>query len=218
MITINDLFRIFGTPVGIHLQKLLIGLLLLVAAVLAAKLVQAIIVYLFDLIRIDKMSDRIGLTTVLKKSGIDTSFTSVCGGLVFWLAALAGGVAIIYAMNFVKALEILRTMLNYTAGSVVNAVFVLILAVILGSLLSGLVLFIGGLIFLPGYKLIARVSQYVVVIYGIVFGLEKLGIPTSVLARPDIILGFFALAGAIAFGLGCKDYAAGWLANFLREK
>jgi len=219
MLIAQKLFDLFVTPLGIHVQKLLLALLLVVVSFLFAKLAQMIVVYLLDLVNADKLSEKVQLKALLKKTELGDSFTQLAGEVVFWLALIFGGIKIIYLMQFNRALEILRIVLSYITVNVVSAIFVLVLSVVFASILSGIILFVGGLINLPGYKLIARVNQYVVVIFGIVLGLEKLGIAASVfLARPDIILGFFALSGAIAFGLGCKDLAENFLANFLRNR
>lgn len=214
----QQLSGLFVTPLGMHAQKLLLGLLLVIVSFLAAKLAQMIAVYVLDLLNADKLSEKIQLRALLKKTELADSFTQFAGEAVFWLVLVFGGIKIIYLMQFNRALEILRTVVAYVTLNAVSAAFVLVLSVILAFFLSAVILFIGGLINLPGYKLIARVFQYAIVIFGIVLGLEKLGIPTSVLfERWDIILGFFALAGAIAFGLGCKDLAENFLANFLRD-
>lgn len=219
MAVAQKLFDLFVTPLGIHVQKLLLALLLVVVSFLFAKLAQIIVIYLLDLVNADKLSEKVQLKALLKKTELGDSFIQLAGDVVFWLALIFAGIKIIYLMQFNRALDILRIVLSYVTVNVVSAVFVLVLSVIFASILSGVILFIGGLINLPGYKLIARVNQYVVVIFGIVLGLEKLGIAASVfLARPDIILGFFALSGAIAFGLGCKDLAENFLANFLRNR
>lgn len=213
-----DILSLFSTPLGVHIQKLAFASVLLVAAFLLSKLVQTLFVALLDAIGIEAVSEKIKLKDLLKKAELGTTTSGLLGDIVFWGAFLAMTAAIIYSMQFMRGVAILRTVLSYVTVNAVNASFVLILAVILASFLSGLIVFIGGLINLPGYKLIARVLQYAVVIFGIVLGLEKLGIAASVfLDRPDIILGFFALAGAIAFGLGCKDLAENFLANFLRN-
>jgi hypothetical protein len=218
MMIAQQLSGLFVTPLGIHAQKLLLGLLLVIVSFLAAKLAQMIAVYVLELLNADKLSEKVQLRALLKKTELGDSFTQFAGEAVFWLALVIGGIKIIYLMQFNRALEILRTVVAYVTINAVSAAFVLVLSVILAFFLSAVILFIGGLINLPGYKLIARVFQYAIVIFGIVLGLEKLGIPTSVLfERWDIILGFFALAGAIAFGLGCKDLAENFLANFLRD-
>ncbi len=218
MVIAQQLSGLFLTPLGMHAQKLLLGLLLVIVSFLAAKLAQMIAVYVLDLLNADKLSEKIQLRALLKKTELADSFTQFAGEAVFWLALVFGGIKIIYLMQFNRALELLRTVVAYVTINAVSAAFVLVLSVILAFFLSAVILFIGGWINLPGYKLIARVFQYAIVIFGIVLGLEKLGIPTSVLfERWDIILGFFALAGAIAFGLGCKDLAENFLANFLRD-
>lgn len=214
-----EVMGLFAKPIGLHISKILLAILLLAVSAIITKLLQMALVFILSTIRVDDLSEKIGLTGVLKRSGLNNSASALLGELFFWAAMISAGIKIIYFLKMAKAISLTRTIAYYFSINMVNAVFVLILAVIFGSLLAGLVLFIGALIALPGYKLIARVAQYASVIYGIVMALEKLGISTAVfLARPDIILGFFALAGAIAFGLGCKDLAASWLANFIREK
>ncbi|MFA5097775.1 MAG: hypothetical protein WC490_04015 [Candidatus Margulisiibacteriota bacterium] len=211
-----DIFSLFSTPLGIHIVKLSWALAALVIAVLIGKALQASVVYLLSLTGVNSLSERIGLEKLLRKAEIKNPFSELAGDIAFWAFLFSSVVWIIYAFRFLRAISILRFTLHYISVNVVSAVFVFMLAVLLAFLLSQLISFIGALIYLPGYKLIARINLYVVVIFGAVAGLEKLGIPSSDIFRPDIILGFFALSGAIAFGLGCKDIAANFLANFLR--
>ena len=211
-----DIFSLFSTPLGIHIVKLAWALAALVVVVLIGKALQSAVVYLLNLTGVNSLSERIGLEKILRKAEIKNPFSELAGDVAFWAFLFSSVVWIIYAFKFLRAISILRFTLHYISVNVVSAVFVFVLAVLLAFLLSQLISFIGALIHLPGYKLIARINLYVVVIFGAVAGLEKLGIPSSDLFRPDIILGFFALAGAIAFGLGCKDIAANFLANFLR--
>ena len=219
MMTFPDLAALLAAPMVIHVFKLLIALLLLVAVFLVAKALQFLTVKTLEAIKYEALAEKLGVVSLMKKAGIEGTATQLKGDGVFWAVLVAGGLFIIYSMQFARAYEILRSMSYYVFINVVSAIFILCVAVMLASLLSGIILFIGELIRLPGYRLIARVNQYVVVIFGIVFGLDRLGISTvAFLAKPDIILGFFALAGAIAFGLGCKDIAENFLVNFLRNK
>jgi len=218
MLDISKVGMIFSKPLGIHLVKLFYAVILLVVAALISKLLQTAVVFICKLIGVESLSSKTNFDTFLRKTGIKESPVELVGVLTFWISLLASGMAIIYSFGFIRAIEILKYVMTYISINVVSAIFMLVLAVIFGSLLSGLILFVGGLINLPGYKLIARINQYVVVIFGIVIGIDKLGVSASLfLARPDIILGFFALSGAIAFGLGCKDLASNFLSNFLRD-
>ncbi len=212
------MISLFYTPLGIHIQKLILGLILFSIGVLVAKLFQFIAEALLSLINIDKISETIQLKSLVKRADLGDNVAKFLSEIVFWLVLLFGGIKIVYLLSFNRALEILRIIVHYVSINVVSAAFILTLAVVFASFISGMILFIGGLINIPGYKLIARFFQYAVVIYGVVFSLDKLGISTETfLMKPDIILGFFALAGAIAFGLGCKDIAESFLANFLRN-
>ncbi len=216
---VSGLMMLFSTPLGLHIKKMALALIIIVAIALISKLIQIAVLYICRLIRLDGFASQIKLTELLQRTELKSSATELLGDIVFWALLLLGGVALIYAMNFERAIYLLRFMLSYISTNVVSAAFVLVVSVIFASLLSGLILFVGELIFLPGYKFIARINQYVIVVFGIVVGLDKLGISTAMLtSKWDIILGFFALSGAIAFGLGCKDIAASFLANFLRGR
>lgn len=214
----QKILHLFYSPLGIHNQKLFLAFILLILTYLIAKGIQYVVEYLLNAINIDKLSEAIQLRSLLKRTELGDSFSKFFAEIVFWVVLIFGGIKIIYLFSFYRAIEILRTIVYYVSINVVSAAFILILAVIFAYFISGLILFIGGLVNIPGYKLIARVFQYAVVIYGIVFSLDKLGFSTEVFfTKADIILGFFALAGAIAFGLGCKDIAESFLANFLRN-
>ena len=212
----TNIFSLCSTPLGIHIIKLFYALVVLIAAVLVSKAIQSVIIYVLNIISINSLSEKIGLEKILRKSEIKNPVSELAGDAAFWAALFSMVVWIIYAFKFVRAIGILRFTLHYMSVNVISSVFVFILSVVLAFLLSAIISFIGALVYLPGYKLIARINLYVVIIFGGVAGLDKLGIPAADIFRPDIILGFFALAGAIAFGLGCKDIAANFLANFLR--
>ncbi len=219
MLVQKSLLSLLSAPLGVHVQKLLLAFVLIIIAVLVAKLVQLIVEKLLVILNVDTLSEKSGLAQVLKKAELPVSISKLIGDLSFWACTLILGMTIAIALNMTKAYDIVKMVSYYISYNIVSALFVLILSVILGSLLSGVILFIGGMVFLPGYKLLARLAQGIAVVFGIVMGLEKLGITASVfLSRPDIILGFFALSGAIAFGLGCKDIAASFLVNFMRDR
>ncbi len=212
-----NIFSIFSTSVGDNLFKLLIAFVALTLSATLAKLFQNAIVYILNIGHIDERCEKTVLMDIIRKSDIKNSLVELIGELTFWAVILVSLVWIIFSFQFTPAIALMRFALVYITKNVVSAIFILVLSVIFGSILAGVILFIGALVNLPGYKLIAKVNQYVVVIFGVVVSLDRLGISTAlILSKLDIILGFFALAGAISFGLGCKDIAASFLANFLR--
>ncbi len=218
MINSVNLSALLSTAMGLHIQKLIIASIFFIVGIIIAKLLQIVLVYALDKLNLDGLLEKIGFNEITKKVEISSSATKLLGGLIFWIVLFLSLIWIVYAFNLTRALELIRIILSYVTINVLSAAFVLILAVVLGNLLSMIILFLGSIIALPGYKLIARINQYVVVIFGLVLGLDRLGISMKLLlSKPDIILGFFALAGAIAFGLGCKDLAENFLANFLRN-
>lgn len=214
----DKLFSLFSTSLGMHITKLFYAFIFLIIAGIIAKIIQAVTVFILHIINIDGISRSLGIDATLKRAELKESFSEILANISFWLALGSIIVWGIYEFRFLRAIALLRTILDYLTINVIAAVFVMSFCIIAGILLSQLISFIGAAIQLPGFRIISKITQYVVIIFGSIVSLDKLGISSSIiLSKLDIVLGFFALAGAIAFGLGCKDLAASYLANFLRN-
>ncbi len=214
-----DLAGLLDTALGTHIAKIVIAAVLIVLGALVAKALQLVFVKLLRLVKADVASEKIGMDAALRSSEISSGTVKLLGDAVFWVALLTIGLNIVYLMGFTTAMGLIRSILQYVTVNAVNAVFVVSLSVVLSMFLSGAILLIGSSLQVPGHKLIAKAAQYSVMAFGVIYGLDKLGVSTAlIISKLDIILGFFALAGAIAFGLGCKDIAASFLASMLRGK
>lgn len=214
----DKLFSLFSTSLGMHIIKLFYAFIFLIIAGIIAKIIQAVTVFILHIINIDGISRGLRIDATLKRAELKESFSEIISNLSFWLTLGSIIVWGIYEFKFLRAIALLRTILDYLTINVIAAVFVMSFCIIAGILLSQLISFIGAAIQLPGFRIISKITQYVVIIFGSIVSLDKLGISSSIiLSKLDIVLGFFALAGAIAFGLGCKDLAASYLANFLRN-
>jgi small-conductance mechanosensitive channel len=108
--------------------------------------------------------------------------------------------------------------LGYSQATM-QAVFVLALALFLSVVIAGLVVVIANNVGLSNAKTLAKIAQYSINTVGFLKALEILGISSAIIvASFSVIVGAVGLAFAIAFGLGCKDIAADFLAGIFKGK
>jgi hypothetical protein len=117
-----------------------------------------------------------------------------------------------------KTSGVLASLFAYVPN-VIAALLVLVVAMFLASLVSGIVRTAAGNANLPKPEILAGISRWAIIIFAVTIALEQLGIaPLLVTATFNIILGGICLALALAFGLGGKDAAAKYLEELRRKR
>jgi len=200
-----------------------IGLIYIIVIVfigwIIARVVQIAVMFLLKTIQLNALSDKIGFTTVLAKGEVRRGASELIGDLAYWIIVIVSFITAIIAVGHPKANELVLTVLTYISVNVSAAILVLVIAVLFAKLIANLVLVLGHNTELPDAKTLAKAIQYAIVVFGLLFGLEQLGIPMQmVLGKLDIIIGAIALAVAIAFGLGCKDAAGDFFNELFRKR
>ena len=67
-------------------------------------------------------------------------------------------------------------------------------------------------------KLLAKITQTVLIVFAVIIAIEQLNIATAFIAfAVNIILAAIGLGCALAFGLGCKDIAAKAMSDVLSK-
>jgi hypothetical protein len=204
---VNQLMSFLPTLVG--------ALLLLLVGWLIAKAVETLIVRLLKAIHLDKIAEQIQLSNVLSKGGIKQKLSELVGVIVYWLVMLAVVMVVFNALQLTVAAELFQTIVTFLPN-VIAAVFILIVGMFAAAFLAVTVRTAASNAGILQAHLIAQLVQAVVVIFAIVASLEQLQIPFfgEVFL---IILGGISLGCALAFGLGCKDLAGRWAADFIEQ-
>lgn len=212
--SVTDVLLVVATP----LKVLVLALILILVGWLVAKLLQWITAYILKALMLDKGAQIVGLTPILTKGEIKKAPSDILADLVYWVVVI---VTIVAAANFLglkKAMMLFQGVLGYLTN-VVAASVTLSLAVILAVIVSSLVLLVANNVGVAYAKTIARVIKYATIIFGSVAALELLGIPaTYIMKESSLVVGFVALAAAIAFGLGCKDVAGDFITNIFKQR
>jgi hypothetical protein len=194
-----------------YLPVLLGALVILIVGWLVAKAIRRLVDWLLTTVRFDILADKAGVSEVLKRGNIGTTAKQVVSGLVYWLIMIMVLVMVANALGLPKASDILASLFAYVP-KVIGALLVLVVAMFLANLVSGIVRTVASNAHLPKPETLAGLSRWAIMIFAIAISLAQLGIaPLMVTAAFNIILGGIVLALALAFGLGGKDAAARYL-------
>jgi len=200
------------------LINLTISLVLLLVAVLVAKGLQIVVVYVLKAILLDKGLSSVGFTPFLTKGEIKKAPSDLLGDLVYWICIFIAVTAIAMVYGPANSKDLLNMILAYSV-SVIAAVFIMAISVFLSVVIAGIVTVIANNVGLSNTKTLAKIAQYGVNIFGFLKALEILGISSAIIvASFSVIVGAVGLAFAIAFGLGCKDIAADFVTGLFKGK
>ena len=198
--------------------KVLIGLILLVVAVLVAKIVEKVLRVILVRVRFDSLVERVGIDKALHRIGLRQQLNHFLPRLVYFLLLMlfaktgadALGLAAIsnalgslfsYLPNLIAAL--LLIVIGGTAGQFVGQTVTqagedsgIEFAGALGRVVTGLILFIVGIMAITQLKIDTEIIQLVT----------------------TLLLAAMALAFGLSFGLGSRDLTRNIMAGFYARR
>lgn len=215
---LTDPAREMLTRITAYLPVLLGALAILIVGWLVAKAIRRIVDWLLETVHFEILADKAGISEVLKKGNLQTTVSQVVSGLVYWLIMIMVLVMVANALGLPKASDILTSLFSYVP-KVIGALIVLVVAMFLAKLVSGIVQTAAGNANLPKPEMLAGISRWAIMIFAVVISLAQLGIaPRLVTATFNIIVGGIVLALALAFGLGGKDAAASYIEELRKNR
>jgi len=201
--------------IGQFVVNILLVIIILIIGWVLSKIVRAVVTKGLRAIKLDDLSDRIELETLLEKVGIAYSLSELIGIVCYWLGILVTFMVAINAVGLTIAGDLLNRIVLYIPN-VISAVFILILGMFTAAILKNIVLTAANNAGLSQSKILSKVCEVVVVAFAIFVALEqlKIGIRITQLTL-SIVLASLGLGLALAFGLGCKDLAGKFMGEFL---
>ncbi len=184
------------------LPNLLAMLIIILLGIIAARVIRTVLLKLLKAVNFDSWSDRMGLTSVMRKGDLWAKPAVAVGGFVFWLLIIIAFMAGLSALK-VQAIDNLVSQFVLYLPRVLSAVLILVF----GYIVTG---FIGRAALIwtvnRGYrfaKLLSEAVRLLLVLLFVAMALEQLQVaPSIVVAAFSIIFGGIVLALAIAFGVG----------------
>ncbi len=203
------------SQVGGFLVNVLLVLVILLIGWIISKLIQTLVTKVLRTVKLDTLSDKIELDSLLAKGGIKYSLSELIGVICYWLVLLVTFVVAINAVGLTIAAALLDKVVLYIPN-VIAAIFILILGMFVATLLSNIVQATSNNAGIAQSSLLGKVAEVIVMIFAIAMALEQLNIGAKVIELTiSIVLGSIGLAAAIAFGLGCKEQAGKSMAELM---
>jgi hypothetical protein len=197
----------FWETVGGYLPNLFSAILLLVLALVVARLVQAAVVKLLEVIGVSKLAKNKQVAKTLRTAEVNVDFISIAGRIAFWVVIVIFALTIADVLGLTAMRDVIRELLGYLP-SVLAAVVVLTVTVAGARLLRDVLQASLYRLNVDYARNIAQIAFYVLTLFGTLMAVDQLGFDTTILtANITIIVSGVMLALALAFGLGGKDVA-----------
>jgi len=193
--------------ITVFLPNMLAMLVILILGIVAARLLRALLVRFLKAINFDSWSDRMGVTTILRKGDLWAKPSLALGAIFFWILIV---VVLMTGMSALKvnAIDHLVTQFFAYLPRAFSAVVILTVGYVLAGFISRAVLIAA---VNNGYhyaRLLAEAIRLLLTVLILSMVLEELKVaPGIVLAAFSIIFGGIVIALAIAFGVGGIDAA-----------
>jgi len=207
----------FYTTITMFLPKLIGAIIIFVIGLIIARLIRFSAVKLLKLVRFDKAGEKTGLNDFLQKGNILKTPSEIVGTLIYWFVMILVLIATFDALGLPIVSDILNQVFLYVPNVVV-AIVILILAFLLGSLLSAVVRTAASNAGFTYGEGLGRIAFIAIIFFAGTIALFQLGIGEEIVAAAFVItFGATALGLALAFGLGGKEIAADHLKKWLDE-
>jgi hypothetical protein len=204
---IDEPIKGFVNKILEFLPNVLSALLIFFFGLLAGWLTKLVLRKVFDLIRLDGFAERTGIRKILDRGGLQEPLSLLLARIAGGFIVLAFFVVSLGTLN-IEVIQRLTERFFYFLPSAFVALVIIIVGYILGNFFGRAALIACVNAGVKMSRLVGRAVKYLIIIVSASMALEHLGIGRdTVLISYAIILSGFALAFALAFGLGGRDAA-----------
>ncbi|MBU1102750.1 hypothetical protein KJ853_03805 [Patescibacteria group bacterium] len=177
---------------------------------------QKLITQILRALRLDPILEKIGTARFFEKAGIKMDFSGWVGIFVKWFLVFVFLLAAADILQLRDVSIFLRSVLGYIPNVIV-AVVVLVVAVWLANVLRKIVQAGISASNIRAAAFAGTLTYWSLIIFGLFAALIQLGIAPMLLQTVITgVIAMLAIAGGLAFGLGGKEQATGFL-NKLRK-
>lgn len=196
------------------LPNLLGSLALLLIGWLVARMAQFIIGGLLRRLRLDSLTERVGISRILSNAGMDPSVSSLLARLTYWLILFVFVLAAVESLGLIGFADTLNQLVGYLPNVLAAALILLLgslIAQVVGDALREMTTRAG----VAAGPALGQIVRYTLLIFAVILALAQLGIQTDLLIiAASSLLVATSLALALAFGIGSRDLARNIMAGF----
>jgi len=203
--------RAFLVQLGGFLPKLLLAIIILIAGWLLAKFVRVVVVKGLKAVNFQVLTEKAGIDGFLQQGGIQTGATGVLGALGYWIVILLTLMVAFNGLGLTYITELVSRIVLFIP-KVIVAVLILAIGIYFARFVAQAVSAYGKNVGMEDAELLARISQYAIMIFVVLLALDQVHVVTDIIRQAFLLLlGGVVLALALAFGIGGQKAAAGLL-------
>jgi len=210
-------YEIMIEQMATFLPKLLAGMVILLLGLVIARIVRGVAARFFLAIRLDRFSAKLGISAFLTRGDVRYTIAEILATTIYWLVLIFSLEILGLTLGLPNVAGFFGQILGYLPRIVV-ALAILVAGIVVGSFFGTAVHVAGSNARFSGAAPAGTAVKYLIGFFALVMALEQLQLATQLLvATLQIVIAAVALALALAFGLGCKDLAAGAVKGWLGE-
>lgn len=207
----NSLIDLWSSVIG-FVPELLGAFLVFVLGLIIAPIFGGVVKRLVKLVKIDTLSEKMGLTNTFGNLGLRFTFSDVIGKLAKWFLLIAFLMAAVDILGWSRVTEFLNEIVFYIPNVAV-AVIILAVGLIAGQFVQKVV--VTGLkasgTSIKSPELLGNIARWALIIFAALAALLQLGIAERLI---EILFAGVVITLALSFGLGGKEKAARFLDRF----
>ena len=194
-------------------------IILLVVGYFISKLVAKISIKVLKILRIDKISEKVGLHKTFEKLGIQLKSSDLFGKIFFWLIMLVFIISASEALHLDKITGTIDAFVRYLPN-IIGSGLIFILGLMAVHLLKNVIEDSSEKIGLAYGKILATVIHLIAVVVVSVLAINQLQLEVDLINRiVEIILISAGVVIALSLGLGTKDLSKNIVSSLsLREQ
>ncbi|MDP2629573.1 MAG: hypothetical protein Q8P45_02630 [Candidatus Harrisonbacteria bacterium] len=211
--SLADLWENFLSFLPDLVGAIIILIIGLIVASILEKIAERIIYYL----RLDAALRSMGVDAYFSRANMNLNVGHFIGKFVYWFVVIAFILAASDTLGFFALSSFLSDVLFYIPN-VIIAILIMLAALVAANFLRRLVVASVKGANLNHAHALGTLTWWIVTIFGFLAALHQLGIAETIVTA--IVTGFvamLALAGGLAFGLGGRDKAQGFLDGLNKE-
>jgi len=189
--------------------KLIIAIVFFIVGWILGNLVAKAFEHVIGALKIDKLFESVGMGNFFRKAGMNLNTGYFIGQVVKWFVII---VFLLPSLNLVGLdyiASFLQTDILGFLPRVIVAAFILIIATFVAEFIAKAISAGAKSMNLRSANMLSVIAKYSVWIFAFIIAFGQLGVaPAYMQILFAGIIGMFAVAGALAFGLGGKDAAA----------
>jgi hypothetical protein len=198
--------------------RLILAIVFFVIGWVLGSLIAKAFEHVFRSLKVDSLLASVKMDSFFRKAGMNLNSGYFIGQLIKWFVII---VFLLPSLNLIGLDYIGSFLQNDVLGfipRVIVAAFILIIATIVADFLAKTVMASAMAMSLKSARMLGTLVKYTVWVFAFIIALGQLGIAEGYMNTLFAgIIGMFAVAGALAFGLGGKDAAGRWI-NKLSEE